>query len=95
LENAISVWFNEDVDPYRVTLELSSEIAKYFKRKPLSKTQRVEEFREEGSMVVSVEVTDDMETIPIVKYWMPHIRVMEPVRIAEKIRQDLEAYLEG
>jgi len=93
LENAISVWFNEDVDPYRVTLELSSEIAKYFKRKPLSKTQRVEELREDGSMVVSVEITDDMEIIPIVKYWMPHIKVLEPLRIKETIMHDLGIYI--
>ena len=92
LENAISVWFNEDVDPYRVTLELSSEIAKYFKRKPLSKTQRVEELREDGSMVVSVEITDDMEIIPIVKYWMPHIKVIDPLRIDDAIRGDIALY---
>ncbi len=92
LENAISVWFNENVDPYRVTLELSSEIAKYFKRKPLSKTQRIEELREDGSMVVSVEITDDMEIIPLVKYWIPHIRALEPKRINAKIIKDLTEY---
>jgi len=93
LENAISVWFNEGVEPYRVTLEFSEVIAKYFKRKPLSRTQRIEEMREDGSMVVSVEVTDDMEIIPLVKYWMPYIRVLEPRMIAEKIRDDVETYL--
>ena len=93
LENSISVWFNEGVEPYRVTLEFSEVIAKYFKRKPLSPTQRVEEMREDGSMVVSVEITDDMEIIPFVKYWMPYIRVLEPKTIAEKIRDDVETYL--
>ena len=93
LENSISVWFNEGVEPYRVTLELSSVIAKYFKRKPLSKTQRIEDLREDGSMVVSVEITDDMEIIPFVKYWMPHVIVVEPDSIQEKIIQDVEEYL--
>jgi len=94
LENSISVWFNEGVEPYRVTLEFSEVIAKYFKRKPLSRTQRVEEMREDGSMVVSVEVTDDMEIIPLVKYWMPHIRVVSPGCIREEIAEDLLAYQE-
>jgi predicted DNA-binding transcriptional regulator YafY len=93
LENSISVWFNEGVEPYRVTLEFSEVIAKYFKRKPLSRTQRVEEMREDGSMVVSVEVTDDMEIIPLVKYWMPHIKVLEPLRIKETIMHDLGNYI--
>ncbi len=94
LENAISVWFDERVKPYRVMLELSEEIAKYFKRKPLSKTQRVEEMREDGSMVISVEVTNDMEIIPIVKYWMPKIRVVAPERIRNRIEKTLRLYLE-
>jgi predicted DNA-binding transcriptional regulator YafY len=53
LENSISVWFQKDVAPYRVTLALSLTVAKYFQRKPLSKTQKVEEMRDDGSMVIS------------------------------------------
>jgi predicted DNA-binding transcriptional regulator YafY len=94
LEKSISVWFAKDVEPYRVTLELSEEIVKYFKRKPLSKTQRVEEMREDGSMVISVEVTNDMEIIPVVKYWMPEMRILSPSRIEEQIKKDIECYLD-
>lgn len=92
LENAISIWFDKDVEPYRVVLELDAKVAKYFKRKPLSKTQRIEEAREDGSLVISVEITDDMEIIPIIKYWLPHIHVIEPVRIDEQIREIVSGY---
>jgi len=95
LENSISIWFEKNVEPYRVTLELSPDVAKYFQRKPLSKTQRTEEVREDGSMVISVEITDDMEIVPLVKYWLPHIRVMEPERIRAKIAEDLDEYRKG
>lgn len=93
LENSISVWFEQDGEPYRVVVEFSEDVAKYFKRKPISKTQRTEEVREDGSMVVSVEITNDMEIIPFVKYWIPHIRVLEPERIRKAIRNDLAAYM--
>jgi len=93
LENSISVWFDDGVEPYRVTLELSETVAKYFRRKPISRTQRVEEIRSDGSMVVSVEITDDMEIIPFVKYWIPHISVVAPENIDTLIREDLETYL--
>jgi predicted DNA-binding transcriptional regulator YafY len=95
LDNALSIWFEQEVDPYRVHLHLSSEVVKYFQRKPLSPTQRTEEMRQDGSMVVSVAITHDMEIIPIVKYWLPHIRVMEPKRIAKQIGEDLQRYLEA
>ena len=39
LENSISVWFEQDGEPYRVVVEFSADVAKYFKRKPISKTQ--------------------------------------------------------
>jgi predicted DNA-binding transcriptional regulator YafY len=92
LENSISIWFQQAVEPYRVVLEISSAVAKYFLRKPLSKTQSTEELREDGSMVISVEITDDMEILPIVKYWLPHIRVLSPERIRDAIDRDIEEY---
>ena len=93
LDNSISVWFREEVPPYKVTLNISAEVAKYFKRKPISKSQVIEELHQDGSMVVSVEITDDMEIIPFVKYWMPHIRILKPASIKETIQKDLEEYL--
>ena len=92
LENSISVWFNENVEPYRVYLQVSEVVAKYFKRKPISKTQVIESLYSDGSMDVSVEITDDMEIIPFVKYWIPHIRVLDPQRINDAIRKDIAVY---
>lgn len=93
LDNSISIWFQKDVEPYRVVLQISSEVSKYFMRKPISKSQVTESLHEDGSMVVSVEITNDMEIIPLVKYWMPNIEVLEPTRIKEKIKKDFEKYL--
>jgi predicted DNA-binding transcriptional regulator YafY len=93
LDNSISIWFQKDVEPYSVVLQISSEVSKYFMRKPISKSQVTESLHEDGSMVVSVEITNDMEIIPLVKYWMPHIEVLEPTRIEEKIKKDFEKYL--
>ncbi len=94
LENSLAIWFEEDVEPYRVKLAISKETAKYFKRKPISPSQQIESLYDDGSMEVSVEITHDMEIIPFVKHWMPHIRVVEPVRIAEAIDKDIKTYLE-
>ncbi len=44
-------------------------------------------------MIVSVEITDDMEIIPFVKYWIPHIKVLGPTRIKDAIENDLDVYL--
>ena len=95
LDNSISVWFEQDKEPYKVTLQISSTVAKYFQRKPISKSQIIESLHEDGSMVVSIEITDDMEIIPFVKYWIPHIRILEPLRIDKAINDDLKSYIKG
>ncbi len=93
LDNSISIWFDKDVEPYRVTLQISNVVAKYFKRKPISNSQKIEALYEDGSMDVSVEITNDMEIMPFVKYWMPHIQILEPKRINDLILSDLEQYI--
>ena len=34
-----------------------------------------------------------MEILPIVKYWLPHIKVLEPKWIDDIVKKDLEKYL--
>lgn len=95
LDNSISVWFSQNTEPYKVVLNISKDVAKYFERKPISKSQMTESVYEDGSIDVSVEITNDMEIIPFVKYWIPHIRVLEPIGIQEAIEDDLKAYIEN
>jgi hypothetical protein len=33
-----------------------------------------------------------MEIVPVVKYWMPHIKVIGPESIVETIERDIEMY---
>jgi predicted DNA-binding transcriptional regulator YafY len=93
LDNSISIWFDKDVEPYSVTLQVSNVVAKYFKRKPISNSQKIEALYEDGSMDISVEITNDMEIMPFVKYWMPHIQILKPKRINDLILSDLEQYI--
>ncbi len=93
LDNSISIWFQQDIEPYRVVLNISSDVAKYFKRKPISKSQITEAIYDDGSMDVSLEITNDMEIIPFIKYWIPHVRVLEPRSVKETIEEDLKIYL--
>lgn len=94
LDNSISIWFQHNIESYRVVLHISKEVAKYFKRKPISRSQITESVYDDGSLEVSVEITNDMEIIPFVKYWMPYIKVLSPKSIEETIKKDLEKYFE-
>ncbi len=93
LENSISVWFERKNKPFEVKLRIDAKIEKYFRRKPISKTQKIVASHEDGSVEISISITHDMEIIPLIKYWIPHIKVIEPKRIQDEIERDLRKYL--
>lgn len=95
LQNSISVWFQEKSEPFEVKLHISKIISKFFKRKPISPNQMVESLYEDGSMDIVIKVTHEMEILPIVKYWLPHMKVVEPQWINEILQKDLEKYLQS
>jgi predicted DNA-binding transcriptional regulator YafY len=92
LENSISVWFQKDVEPFEVRLFADKSATKYFKRRALP-TQQIESLYNDGTMEFSIKITHEMEIIPIVKYWIPHLFVVEPVWLKEIIEEDLKNYL--
>jgi len=92
LENSLSVWFQKDVEPFEVKIFVNKIAAKYFKRRPLP-TQQVESLSQDGSMELVVKITHVMEIVPIIKYWLPHAKVIEPQWIQDEIEADLKAYL--
>ena len=93
LDNSLSIWFDEKKEPFEVKLSIGKIVAKYFKRKPISKTQTIDSIYSDGSMDITIKITSDKEIIPIVKYWIPHVKVLEPTWIQEKIENDLKRFL--
>ncbi|MFA5461167.1 MAG: WYL domain-containing protein [Sulfurimonas sp.] len=92
LDASISIWFQRDVEPFEVKLFANKVATKFFKRRPLT-TQSIETLSQDGTMEFVVKITHEMEIIPIVKYWLPHLRVIEPQWIQDIIDEDLKGYL--
>ncbi len=92
LENAISIWFNSDKEPFTVKLLADAKIAKYYRRKPLP-TQNIEEENPDGSILMTLQVTNEMEVIPLIKCRLPHLKVIEPIWIKEIIDAELKSFL--
>jgi len=91
LENSISVWFQKGIEPFEVKLFAKKSCAKYFKRRPLP-TQKIDSLNNDGSMEFSIQITHEMEILPIIKYWIPNLFVFEPKWIKEMLEEDLERY---
>ncbi len=93
LENSITIWFDEDTEPFEVKLYADDAAAKYFKRRPLP-TQKIESLNNDSTMEFSVSITHEMEILPLVKYWIPHLFVLEPEWLKEMVDEEVKKYME-
>ncbi len=67
-------------------------VKKYFERKPLPNQQIMCE-NEDGSIEIEVQVTHTMEIKPLVFYYLPHIKVIEPSSLADDMLAEMERYI--
>lgn len=93
LEEAVNIWFDIDKEAFEVQLFIDPYAAKVLNRKPISKTQKLLKEYKDGSIEVGIKITHDMEITSIVKYWIPHIKVIDPKWLHEKIQNDVEKFM--
>jgi predicted DNA-binding transcriptional regulator YafY len=93
LANANSVWFQFDTKPFTVRLFLEKEAVVYFERKPM-KSQSFSARYPDGSAEITVEATHEMEVLPIVKLYMPLVKILEPKWLVDELREMVREYLE-
>jgi predicted DNA-binding transcriptional regulator YafY len=92
LVNANSIWFDIDAKPFTVRLFVEKDVLKYFERKPM-KAQHIESRYPDGTAEITIEATHEMDVLPLVLWYIPHIKVMEPQWLADMVKEKLEWYL--
>ncbi len=94
LKNANSIWFDLDNEPFDVHLLISKEVMPYFERKPL-KAQSIVGKDFDGSTEIVISITHEMEIMPLILWYIPHIKVLEPAWLAEAIKEKVSEYLKS
>jgi predicted DNA-binding transcriptional regulator YafY len=76
-----------------VVLKVGTEVAGYFKRRKLIANQVIEKELEDGGLIISAKVGHANQILPIVRYWIPHIRIISPEHLQVEIDKGLNEYL--
>jgi predicted DNA-binding transcriptional regulator YafY len=76
-----------------VVLEVEKTRAKHFKAKKHMPSQKEIETKDDGTLVLSFKVTQELEMEDLIKKWIPFMRVIKPLSLKEKIDNDLKRYL--
>lgn len=87
------IWLGEEKK--EIVLKIASQVASYFKRRKLIANQIIEKELEDGGLIVSARVAHPNQVVPIVRYWIPHIRIISPESLQEEMEQELLRYLPG
>lgn len=85
------IWLGEEKK--EIVLKIASEVAGYFKRRKLIANQVIEKELEDGGLIISAKVGHVNQVLPIVRYWIPHIRIISPEGLQGELEVELNAYL--
>lgn len=85
------IWFTEK--QYEVVLKVNADVASYFKRRKLIANQVIEKELADGGLLISAKVGHQNQVLPILRYWIPHIRVISPESWQVELEQGIEDYL--
>lgn len=86
-----SVWLN--VEKAEVVLKVAPPAAPYFERRPLISGQKVDKTLEDGSLIVSGPIAHPNQILPVVRYWLPHVRIISPEGLQAELESQLRTYL--
>ncbi len=91
IERQEGAWHSDTDHP--VTLHIAAPVAPYFKRRPLVPHQQITQENAEGDLLATTLVGHPNQILPIVRYWLPHIRIVSPTQWQTDLERELSAYV--
>ncbi len=85
------IWLSEERK--EIVLKIAGEVASYFKRRKLIANQVIEKELEDGGLIISAKVGHLNQVLPIVRYWIPHIRIISPEGLQDEMENEISGYL--
>lgn len=86
------VWFSQEKT--EVLLSVAPQVAYYFKRRKLLPLQQIDKELENGELIVSSRISDKNQILPLVRYWIPHVRILEPGWLHDAMELGLKCFIE-
>ena len=85
------IWMSDS--PIEVLLLVGKDVAPYFKRRKLIANQVIEKQLADGGLLIATKVGHANQILPIVRYWLPHLRIVSPESLQQELEQSLADYL--
>lgn len=93
LQNVHSGFF-EDGSSITVTIKVFPQVSHYFKIKKFLPTQKLIKEEDDKSLIVAFNVTHYEDIDNIIKAWIPHVKVLEPLDYKMQLIDELKEYMQ-
>jgi len=95
IENQIAeedgIWLSEEKQ--EIVIKVDAKVAGYFKRRRLIANQVIEKELADGGLIISAKVGHANQVLPIVRYWIPNLRIISPEVLQTELEKELSQYL--
>lgn len=91
IHQADDIWLSDE--KIEVVLKVTPYAANYFKRRQLVSNQVIEKELEDGGLIISAKVGHANQILPVVRYWIPNVRIISPEHMQAELQQSIADYL--
>ena len=91
VEEDDSIWFGQKKQ--EIILSIDSHVAFYFKQRSILPEQLIVKELGDGGLLVSSRINHDMQLLPLIRFWIPHVKIVHPERLQAEVEKELREYL--
>ena len=91
LKDEDGIWFQHEKQ--EVILSVHPEAAIYFKQRRIFPEQVIVEELETGELLIGCQIRHQKELNPLVRYWIPYVKIVKPEHFQQKLNASLQGYL--
>jgi predicted DNA-binding transcriptional regulator YafY len=91
LQTDDGIWTSDK--PIEVVLTVDAQAAPYFLRRKLIANQVIDKELADGGLIVSAKVGHANQVLPIVRYWIPHLRIVAPQELRVELEKAVQDYV--
>lgn len=91
LQETHSIWFNEKRDCV-VRIKVSADAAPYFEDRSHFPLQKIVKRKRDGAVILEAKLCHYMEAIPTIYRWIPHLTVLSPKGLTDRIKKGISDY---
>ncbi len=92
MRNSANIWFADERN-LEVTVQVDGSCSDYFKRRRIYPTQEIREEKPDGSLIVSFQVGHFDAVRHLLKAWLPHVIILEPVSFRNEMLADMRKWV--